>query len=155
MVFKQVFIIVSVCVFLVGTQSACKDIATKNSEKDTTISVEHTSPEDFIKGFYEGYISANLKMPVDYKQVDAMVDLSCTQSLIAYLDTAELEYDPFLNAQDVFEAWLNHIKVEAHKTMPLCYWVYLDDPENSNASVIVLIRLKKLGNDWKIDQILE
>ncbi|MFM6984109.1 MAG: DUF3828 domain-containing protein, partial [Chitinophagaceae bacterium] len=144
-----------VCFFLLATQNACKDAATRNTDRDTTIIAVQTSPEDFIKDFYAGYISANLKMPVDYKQVDALVDLSCSQSLIAYLDTAELEYDPFFNAQDVFDAWLSHIKVEVHATMPLCYWVYLDDPENSNASVIVLVRLKKYGSDWKIDQIVE
>ena len=141
--------------FLVGTQTACKEAVKEMKSKDSSVIVSHIAPEDFIKEFYSAYISANLKMPIDYKQVDAIVDASCSRYMIAHLDTAEMEYDPFLNAQDVFDAWQTHIQVNAHDSMPQCYWVHLDDPQNSNASVVILLRLKQEGESYKIDQVLE
>lgn len=153
--FQKFLIATFVLLFLVGTQSSCKETAKENKSADTNVVATPIAPEAFIKDFYTAYLSANLKMPIDYKQADAIVDASCTPALIAHLDTAEMDFDPFLNAQDVFDAWQNHIQVKAHESMPMCYWVNLDDPQNSNASVIVLLQLKQHGNDWKIDQILE
>lgn len=153
--FQKFLIATLVSLFLVGTQSACKEAAKKNKSEDTNVVATTIAPEAFIKEFYAAYIAANLKMPIDYKQADAIVDASCTPALIAHLDTAEMDFDPFLNAQDVFDAWQNHILVKAHESMPMCFWVHLDDPQNSNASVIVLLQLKQQDNNWKIDQILE
>jgi hypothetical protein len=140
---------------LVGTQSACKEAPKEKKSADTSVVATPIAPEAFIKEFYAAYLAANLKMPIDYKQVDAIVDASCTPSLITYMDTAEMDFDPFLNAQDVFDAWQSHIQVKAHDSMPMCYWVQLDDPQNSNASAIILVQLKQQGNEWKIDKLLE
>jgi hypothetical protein len=134
---------------------ACNEKSATTQTADTTRTVAQTGAEEFIHNFYMAYIGAHLKMPVDYQQVDALVDASCSNTLIAYLDTADLDYDPFLNAQDVVEAWQTHVTIVKHDSLPLCFWVHLDDPANSNASAIILIRLRQEATTFKIDQVLE
>lgn len=140
---------------LLFSQSCTHAEKAKTEQVQTTIKDTLVAHKVMLKDFYEGYLSASLKSPIDYEQTDALIDAHCTASLRQYLDTAELDYDPFLNAQDLSDAWQNTIVIKPHDKMPHTYWVHLDDPKNSNASVIVLLRMKQEGNAWKIDEILQ
>lgn len=140
---------------LLFIQSCTQTEKAKSEQVQTTTKDTLISHVEMLKDFYEGYLSASLKSPIDYQQTDALIDAHCTASLIQYLDTAELEYDPFLNTQDFSDVWQNNIMIKAHEKMPNAYWVHLDDPKNSNASAIILIKLKQEAGVWKIDQLLE
>ena len=149
------FSIAFLCALILFVPEACNEKSATTKAADTTVALSQSGAEEFIKNFYSAYISTQLKMPVDFRQADAIVDAACSKTLIEYLDTADLDYDPFLNAQDVFEAWQTHISIVPHDSLPLCYWVHLEDPQNSNASAIVLIRLRQEEENFKIDQLLE
>lgn len=140
---------------LLFAQSCTRTEKAKSVQVQTTIKDTPISHEDMLKDFYEGYLSASLRSPIDYQQTDALIDAHCTASLIQYLDTAELEYDPFLNAQDFSDAWQNNIIIKPHAQIPNTYWVHLDDPKNSNASVIIQVKLKQEAGVWKIDELVE
>ena len=140
---------------LLFNQSCTHAEKAKTEQVQTTIKDTLVTHEVMLKDFYEGYLSASLRSPIDYQQTDALIDAHCTAALIQYLDTAELEYDPFLNAQDLSDAWQNNIVIKPHAQMPNTYWVHLDDPKNSNASVIIQVKLKQEAGVWKIDELLE
>lgn len=149
-------VVIAACIgALLMVQSCTQADKTKSDQVQSSIKDSLVSKEEMLKDFYEGYLSASLKSPIDYQQTDALIDAHCTASLIQYLDTAELEYDPFLNAQDLSDAWQNNIVIKPHGQMPDTYWVHLDDPKNSNSSVIILIKLKQEAGVWKIDELMQ
>ncbi len=63
--------------------------------------------EDIIRNFYKKYCIA---FDQEYNQIDSLRKSICTENLYNTFDS--LEYDPFLNSQDITNSMINSLQVE-------------------------------------------
>jgi hypothetical protein len=76
-----------------------------------------------LKTFYSLYIEENAKNQIDEKAVSSLKRKYVTPELLKKIDNAELDYDPFLMAQDCDERWINTLTIipkNVHE-YTLCY----------------------------------
>lgn len=64
-----------------------------------------------IKSFYNSYIAAACKLPDDVKSIEVIKTKFLTKRFLKELNSSELDYDPFLDAQDCKEDWVKTLKV--------------------------------------------
>jgi len=96
-----------ISLFLVAFQLiSCQNKLSKSNKE--TIS--------FLKQFYSEYLygtslNENQNGKIVYKNYIRIINKYCTPSLVEKLLKSELDYDPFINAQDVSVVILDHLKV--------------------------------------------
>jgi len=107
-----------------------------------------------INSFYIAYITENAKMPVNEAKVDSIKNKYCTAQLVDTLNNKELEYDPFLDAQDCEASWLNSLLVEKDPNLNYVFKVsYLDSYNNTRT--VIKLAVVQVGTEYKIDEIKE
>jgi len=112
------------------------------------------SAEAMLMEFYRTYIQLNNATPPNFEQIDPWVNQHCTDGYIQYLDTAEFDFDPFINAQDLSEAWASNIKIITSETHSNQYTIILNDPSNDNATSMIVVEVKLVDGQYKISNIL-
>lgn len=106
-----------------------------------------------LKEFYTSYITENSKMPPNMKNIDSMKRKYCTNSLLYKIKKQELDYDPFLNAQDSNTEWLKTLSITKDSNKTNLYIVsYIDSYSNNKISVKLIIVKEK--DSFKINSIL-
>jgi hypothetical protein len=74
----------------------------------------------FIEKFYNDYITELSRNDFQNVNADSVLKMYCTPRLISFLKTQysenELDYDPFLNAQDVDKGIINTLEVRKDKS---------------------------------------
>ena len=106
-----------------------------------------------IKNFYTAYITENSKMPIDTLQIDALKKKHCTTSLLLKLENEDLDYDPFLNAQDCDINMLQSLNIKKAQVATDVYIIsYL--AEGHEDPVVIKMKVTKKGDAWMIDEIL-
>lgn len=103
-----------------------------------------------LKAFYVSYISENAKDVVDKNSLKELKNKYVTKSLLDKLQILELDYDPFVNAQDYNAEWLKNIEISKDKLNDNIYIVYIND--NGTKTSISLV-IKKEVDQYKIDDI--
>lgn len=98
---------------------------------DTTSSSQQAqlSGMKMLREFYTLYITENDKMKRDDLRIATIKEKYVTQKLIAKIDSAmlyyNLDYDPFVNAQDYDTAWIKTLEIapvpERTNTFDICY----------------------------------
>jgi hypothetical protein len=135
----------------------------KELTDDTTISsqsIEHIQPSStdkqiviFLKEFYTNYINENSKMPRNEKNIDKIKRKYCTNNLINKINNEELDFDPFLNAQDCQEEFLKTLSINKGAGEFDTYVVsYMDDYSKTKITIELTVVIEKDG--FKIDSIL-
>ena len=148
-------------------KSSVKDVA-QNANTDTSkLDVERISQSDtsgtetmyvedsvdstgliFIRKFYEDYLFA-----LENGFADSLIREYSTFELIDKLDSKELGYDPFLNAQDFDENLLKTFDVKKSDT-PQDYYIasYVDG--YSKKKIYIVMSLEQLERKYKINDII-
>ncbi len=118
------------------------EITKENKEEEKAI---HT-----LKEFYIAYISACDKIPQAFNTLASLKNKYLTKKLIRKLKTADLDYDPILNAQDCDESWVKTLEIKPVLGQKNVYDVCYSYDNNKNC--IRLILINKNGN-YLIDDI--
>ncbi|GAB1858707.1 hypothetical protein MHTCC0001_35470 [Flavobacteriaceae bacterium MHTCC 0001] len=75
--------------------------------------VSYDKEKSFIKSFYKDYISEIEGLEVDTSKIQSILDKYCSSKLIKAIKSAkELDYDPFIDAQDVPPKFLKSIEID-------------------------------------------
>lgn len=114
---------------------------TKEKANDTAIRT--------IRGFYSAYITACDEMPARLEEVK---EKYCTARLLKALGKEELDYDPFLNAQDCDRSWIATLSVKRDTEEHDLYHVQYKDT-SSQESIRLKLRLKHESGAYKIDKV--
>ena len=67
---------------------------------------------DFLIEFYKSYLIACDNFKTSHEQLKLLKSKNCTERLLSYLDNNQLDYDPFLDAQDCDMKWLESLNVK-------------------------------------------
>jgi hypothetical protein len=125
--------------FLIWTMAACSPAS--DSQAINT-----------LREFYQSYIRENSKFPVNAEQIASLKEKHCTSRLLKTLNDAELDADPFLNAQDVNAQWADNLEIAPDNSgkhlYQVCYTPSPDGPKNC-----VKVTMKEEGENWKIDEV--
>jgi hypothetical protein len=109
---------------------------------------------DSLKAFYQSYIRESSKVPEDHAKIESLKAQHCTAKFLVQLANAELEADPFLNAQDVEEKWAENLEITPESAgkdqYNVCYTASYD-----NAKHCVKVTMVDEGGSWKIDNIIK
>lgn len=125
-------------VFLLSLNS-CKQ---QNTDKDKTSSVvESIKDKDiqFLKDFYEEYLSACSEQPNNYSTLENIKKKYLSEDLYNKLNIAELDYDPFLDAQDCDESWIKTIEIKAVLSKEGTYQLFYNDGSKKKDITLSLI----------------
>ncbi len=97
---------------------------------------------EMLKEFYTQYITENAKTASDFdlKKVKAIENKYFSQKLIQKLKTAELEADPFLNAQDFELAWIENLEITPFVTENVYKVCYNYTQEHTKCITLVLTK---------------
>jgi Protein of unknown function (DUF3828) len=111
-----------------------------------------TQAIDSLKVFYQSYIQESSKVPEDNAKIESLKTKHCTAKFLGVLADAELDADPFLNAQDVDEKWADNLEIApdaaAKDQFSVCYTVAFD-----NSKHCVKVAMVDDGGSWKIDNV--
>lgn len=106
---------------------------------------------EMLKEFYTRYITVNSQTPPDSIYLEAIIENFITANLLAKIDSAMLDYDAFVNAQDYDMSWIESLEItpvyERPNTFEVCY---TDNQENRNCLTLVLV---KCWGNYMIDKI--
>ncbi|HEY1163728.1 MAG TPA: DUF3828 domain-containing protein [Chitinophaga sp.] len=116
-----------------------------------------TAPSDasmeMLKQFYTAYIAEFLKDEPSEKKLHSIRKQYCTAGLLNKIKGAELDYDPFLNAQDADEDWLKTLSVTKDPQRKKdAYIISLVDKDTQTKTTIRLLVVKEKER-YKIDAI--
>jgi len=103
-----------------------------------------------IKSFYTGYITENVKMPPNGSKIFSLKKKYCTTYLINKINNQELDFDPFLKAQDSNIEWLKTLTVKKNVSKKGFYIVSYTD---NNKQIIIKLNVIKQNESFKIDSI--
>lgn len=108
-----------------------------------------------LKDFYKAYTSEIETIDVNWVKVDSIKNLYCTQRLLDWRQNEELDYDPFINAQDLNPELYKILNISRDNSTENKFVVTYNYFENQPGyeSKIKLIVIKS-GDKYKIDQIL-
>ena len=116
---------------------------------------ENTSDEQILgmlKSFYSSYITENAKMPLNIAKIKSIEEKYCTINLLSKLENQELDYDPFLKAQDSNIDWLKTLTIKRDSTKQDLYNVsYIEI--YSNTKVTIKLIVIKQEEFYKIDSV--
>jgi hypothetical protein len=105
-----------------------------------------------LEFFYVNYITENTKMPPNITKIDSLKERCCTTRLLNKLKEDELDYDPFLKAQDSNTEWLKTLSIKKDLKESNHYQIlYLDTYNNSQIKITVIVVKEK--ESYKIDSI--
>ncbi|MBL0019574.1 MAG: DUF3828 domain-containing protein [Bacteroidetes bacterium] len=109
---------------------------------------------DSLKVFYQSYIRESSKVPEDHAKIESLKAKHCTAKFLVQIADAELDADPFLNAQDVEEKWAENLEITpesaAKDQYKVCYTASFD-----NSKHCVKVTMVDEGGSWKIDNIFK
>lgn len=106
-----------------------------------------------LQNFYIEYVTEVSKLPTDFKKIASIKKKYCSVYLIERLKRKELDYDPFLNAQDSEIELLKTLTIKKDLKMANAYNIsYLWDEENPPITIKLLVVKEK--SDYKINSIL-
>lgn len=108
---------------------------------------------EMLKNFYNEYIFECDKMPMNEKKINSIKKKYCTPKLLQKIDLLELDYDPFVDAQDFESTLLKTIKFtkvsKSNNIYKACYvWDF------NKKTICVKLSIKKVNNIFKIDDII-
>ena len=106
---------------------------------------------EFIHSFYDSYLKEVDNFPVNFEKVDSLKSKFCSKQLLAKLDSLDLTYDPFLNAQDVTTNLMKSLVIEKEEDN-LCVVTYIDDYTKKKVSV--RLKVNKLEEGFEISDII-
>ena len=99
---------------------SCSNSENSSAKKDSirdTVAPATAAPkptaEASLMDFYRQYITLNARMPVDLKTIDQLQQRYCTTHCLQWIKNDEdLDFDPFLNAQDCDSTWTQSLQVK-------------------------------------------
>lgn len=106
-----------------------------------------------LKEFYTAYITENAKMPADFTKINLIKKKYCTANLLSKIEKEELDYDPFLNAQDSNTEWLKTLTIKKDTKENNLFQVSYKDTYSGTQVIIKLIVIKEMES-YKINAIL-
>lgn len=121
------------------------------------VRIQAASPTDaateMLKEFYTKYITEISKTSPSAKKLQSIKKQYCTAGLLSRMKELELDYDPFINAQDTDDSWIKTLSVKKDpKKGKGLYTVSFSDTE-SKTTITVRLSIVKDGDDYKIDGI--
>jgi hypothetical protein len=116
-----------------------------------------SSDEQVIKmltDFYSSYITTFSEMPssANTAKQKALKKKYCTATLLKKIEKDELDYDPFLKAQDSDTEWLKTLVVRKNPKKPNGYLVSYRDP-NNNTTISMNVSVIKENDRFKINAV--
>lgn len=149
---KKVFLMVLVLFFaLCANGEVMTGKVTAPSQDKKT---EQAQAIAMLKEFYTSYIRENAKMEVDFEALDALEAKCLSEELIDRLSGVSLEYDPFLDAQDVDESWVKTLTVKPVEGQDDAYKVCYRYDGNEPETCVTLFLIKQNGR-YLINDILD
>jgi Tfp pilus assembly protein PilN len=139
-------------------QSADSSLLAGNTrvDKKPQSNTDEEQVVNMLTDFYTGYITIIAKGPMDYEdKLIALKEKCCTKKLldkVAEDFKNELDYDPFINAQDSDVAWLKTLSVVKEPQKENTYSVSYRS--NDTTKVVIHLRVIKQDDLFKIDGIL-
>lgn len=125
----------------------CQTIITEKNSSDKQI-------VEMLKKFYNEYLTEIDKMPLNQKKINLVKQKFCTSKLLKKIDLLELDYDPFVNAQDFDSEVLKTIKfTKDSKSLNIYKACYIYSFNKKN--ICIKLRIIKTNNNFKIDDILD
>jgi hypothetical protein len=125
-------------------------------EKKPQSNADEEQVVNMLTDFYTGYITIIAKGPMDFEdKLIALKEKCCTKKLldkVAEDFKNELDYDPFINAQDSDVAWLKTLSVVKEPQKENTYSVSYRS--NDTTKVVIHLRVIKQDSSFKIDGIL-
>lgn len=118
-----------------------------DDSQDATPLVTDEAPSEFIKMFYAEYLSA-----LETGSTESVIDAHCTPELASRLANSDLDYDPFLNAQDFDENVLKTLEVTQSERQEFFVVSYMDS--YSNSKVYVAMRLVAAKGGHRISDVI-
>jgi hypothetical protein len=108
-----------------------------------------------LKEFYRAYTTEIQHIDLNSERLDSIEKKYCTQKLLDWWENEELNYDPFINAQDLnpeLYKILNIYRDNSRENKFIVTYNYFENkPEYESKIELIVIRS---GDGYKIDQIL-
>lgn len=139
---KNLITVLTICVLLFNMVT-CKSQPQNSSDEEVIIKT--------IRTFYTGYITENVKMPINGSKILALKKQYCTAMLLDSINNQEIDYDPFLNAQDANLEWLQSLTVQNDTSKNGLYIVSYTD---NGKWIVVKLKIIKQNDSFKINSIL-
>ena len=111
--------------------------------------------ENMLHYFYKSYLTELLtRIPPNLERHDSIIKIYCTKKLIKELNENDLlDYDPFINAQDIQDDWYNTFVIKKDSLQNNLYMIMLHDNYDNTIKRIKLVIVKE-KNKYKIDSVI-
>lgn len=125
---------------------------------DSNITVQSQDSDEhvinIIKAFYTSYITEASKMPTPENVANqkTLKKKYCSEKLLNKLEKEDLDYDPFLKAQDSNIEWLKTLAVNKDQVKQNVYAVSFTDTYN-NSVISINLTAVKFKDSYQIDSI--
>lgn len=127
-----------------------------NSKKVEPVNINNQGEPkiEFVENFYKEYITGLSEMPMNFDRVDSIKRSFLTEELYEKLEEQQLDFDPFLNAQDFDDNILEKIAYNEHpEKIDVVKVSYIDGYTSSTISIF--LEVVELANGYRISSILE
>lgn len=143
-------------ILLIVLSQSCFHKEIKSSEQKLKTTELNSQSDSLIiktiKDFYVSYIIENSKEEFDESVVNEIKRKYVTENLLLSIKTkmsdGSLDWDPFVNAQDFYEGWINSLNITKELSKDNIYKVSYFDGNND---VEIFISLITEDNQFKID----
>lgn len=110
-----------------------------------------------LQEFYQAYITEGAKNTTDGTALHAIKEKYVTKNLLSELQQAlskgELDYDPFVNAQDFNFDWLGTLEISKDKSLPATYHVSYANSYEKDGKTHIKVAVVNEGGRYKISKL--
>ena len=125
----------------------CCSFAQNNLSEDQQI-------RGMLKEFYTSYMTQFAKWPPEPKKEDSIRRKYCTTRLLKDIKNDEdLDYDPWLDAQDTDIAWLKTLSIKKNIGIPNGYIITYESSKYDGEKAFIKLTVVKEKDGYKIDSV--
>ncbi|UNH39810.1 YbjP/YqhG family protein [Moellerella wisconsensis] len=122
-----------------------------NANENIKSSTSEKSPEQVVENFYHNYLIAINTS--DTEMGDNAINIYVTQRLINEVNESDIDWDYYIDAQDICDFWMGNIKVEQVEMLNNKAKMKLA-LGNESCKSTYKIKLLKSSSGWKIDNVV-
>lgn len=133
-------------VSFLGFSSCNENVSSDKNKTEQEVTFDDILGREMLIKFYNEYIPL-VENSLDFKEIQKLQEANCSAVFYKELKKWEIDYDPFLNAQDASSEWLNSLSIEPIKEREKTFRVtYQYDDEPSE----IILTLDVIDGEYKI-----
>lgn len=134
---KNVISVLIFSIFILGCSSSVQTMDSKEQSNKETSNFDDSKGIEMLNAFYSEYLPL-VENSINNSEIESLQAHYCTKAFMQKLEKLEIDYDPFINAQDASAESVGSLKIQRVSDREKTFSVSYIYPGNEVPNEIIL-----------------